>query len=147
MYTDFSVLICRGKKKKTRLKLSYTQDTTVFVRSIENRYQMYQSVNTGKRYSILLRKLDWILLTFIDQWPVNQMFSLLKFSFSEKAIKLLKNLPLVLTLLSKTMFFFKTGGRFFHILWPFHNIWTLIKEESRFLFYKLFFDVKCNWKM
>ena len=61
LYTDFSVLICRGKKK-TRLKLSYTQDTTVFVRSIENRYQVYRSVNTGKWYSILLRKLDWILL-------------------------------------------------------------------------------------
>ena len=40
LYTDFSVLICRGKEK-TRLKLSSTQDTTVFVRSIENRYQMY----------------------------------------------------------------------------------------------------------
>ena len=60
LYTDFSVLICRGKKKKTRLNLSSTQDTTVFFRSIENRYQMYQSVNTGKWYSILFRKLDWI---------------------------------------------------------------------------------------
>ena len=51
--------------------------------------------------------------------------SFLKFSFSEKATKIWKNLPLVLTLLSKNNCFVKTGGRFFQILWPSHNIWTL----------------------
>ena len=39
-----------------------------------------------------------------------------KFSFSEKAKKIWKNLPLVLTLLSKNSCFVKTGGRFFQIL-------------------------------
>ena len=48
----------------------------------------------------------------------------LKFGFSEKATKVWKNLPLVLTLLSKNSCFVKTGGRFFQILWPSHNVWT-----------------------
>ena len=55
---------------------------------------------------------------------------LLKFSFSEKAQKIWKNLPLVLTLLSKSNCFVKTGGRFFQILWPSHNIWTLYTKLS-----------------
>ena len=37
----------------------------------------------------------------------------LKFSFSEKATKIWKNIPLVLTLLSKNRCFVKTSGRFF----------------------------------
>ena len=49
----------------------------------------------------------------------------LKSSFSENATKLWKNLPLVLTLLSKNSCFVKTGGRFFPILWPSHNVLTL----------------------
>ena len=53
-------------------------------------------------------------------------FSEVKSSFSEKAIKVWKNLPLVLTLLSKNSCFVKTGGRFFQILWPSHNVLTLI---------------------
>ena len=39
--------------------------------------------------------------------------------------KVEKNLPLVLTLLSKNSCFVKTGGRFFQILWPSHNVLTL----------------------
>jgi hypothetical protein len=42
----------------------------------------------------------------------------LKFSFSEKATKIRKNLPLVLKPLSRNSCFVKTGGRFFQILWP-----------------------------
>ena len=38
---------------------------------------------------------------------------LVKSSFSEKAVKIKKNLPTVLTLLSKNSCFVKTGGRFF----------------------------------
>ena len=37
-----------------------------------------------------------------------------------------------MTLLSKNNYFVKTGGRFFQILWPSHNIWTL---PSRFFIY------------
>ena len=51
---------------------------------------------------------------------------MIKFSFSEKATKTWKNLPFVLTLLSKTSCFVKKGGRsFFQILWPSHNVLTL----------------------
>jgi hypothetical protein len=49
----------------------------------------------------------------------------LKFSFSEKSTKIWKNLPPVLTLLSKNSCFVKTSGRFFLILWPSHNVLTL----------------------
>ena len=49
----------------------------------------------------------------------------MKFSFSEKGTQIWKNLPLVLTLPSKNSCFVKTGERFFQILWPSHNIWTL----------------------
>ena len=55
---------------------------------------------------------------------------LVKFSFSEKATKIWKNLPLVLTLLSKNSCFVKTSGRFFPILWPSHNVLTLNKKLS-----------------
>ena len=50
---------------------------------------------------------------------------LLKFSFSEKATKIWKNLPLALTLLSKNNCSVKLGGRFFSNLWPSHNVWAL----------------------
>ena len=50
---------------------------------------------------------------------------LLKFSFSEKATKIWKNLLLVLTLQSKNSCFVKTSVRFFPILWPSHNVLTL----------------------
>ena len=40
--------------------------------------------------------------------------------------KNLKKLTLVLTLLNKNSCFFKTSGRFFPILWPSHNVITLI---------------------
>ena len=49
-------------------------------------------------------------------------FVLLKFSFSEKGTKNWKNLPLVLMVLSKYRCF--VSGRFFPILWPFHNVLT-----------------------
>ena len=62
------------------------------------------------------------------EWEVQQVIwlLLLKFRFSEKATKTWNNLPLVLTLLSKNIGFAKTNGRFFQILWPSHNVWTLL---------------------
>ena len=57
----------------------------------------------------------------------------LKFSFSEKATKIRKNLPLVLKLLSRNSCFVKTGGRFFQILWPSHNVLTVLKREETLL--------------
>ena len=54
----------------------------------------------------------------------------LKFSFSEKGTKIWKNLPLVLTLLSKNSCFVKTSGRFFPILWPSHNVLTLLISDK-----------------
>ena len=47
---------------------------------------------------------------------------LLKSRLSEKATKFEKNLPPVLFLLSKNNCFVKTGGIFFQILWPSHNV-------------------------
>ena len=47
--------------------------------------------------------------------------------------KTLKNLPLALTLLSKNSYFAKTGGRLFQILWPSHNVLTLIMLKSALL--------------
>ena len=55
---------------------------------------------------------------------------IIKFSFSEKATKIWKNLPLVLTLLSKNNYFVKTSGRFFQILWPSHNVLTLTEVTN-----------------
>ena len=57
----------------------------------------------------------------------------LKFSFSEKATKIRKTLPLVLKLLSRNSCFVKTGGRFFQILWPSHNVLTVLKREETLL--------------
>ena len=51
--------------------------------------------------------------------------SRLKSSFSEKSTKIWKNLPLVLTVLSKNSCSVKKGGWFFQILWPSHNVLTL----------------------
>ena len=48
-----------------------------------------------------------------------------KYSFSEKATKIGKNIPLVLTLQNKDSCFVKTGG----FLWPFHNILTLKQQK------------------
>ena len=50
---------------------------------------------------------------------------LVKSSFSEKATKIRKNIPLVMTQLSKNSSSVKTGGSFFEILCPPHNILTL----------------------
>ena len=57
------------------------------------------------------------------KWPLLCFF--LKSSLSEKATKLWKNLPLVMTLLSKNSCFVKTGRRLFQILWPSHSVLTL----------------------
>ena len=51
--------------------------------------------------------------------------TMVKFSFSEKVTKTWKNLPLVLKLLSITRCFVKTSGKFFPILWPSQNVFTL----------------------
>ena len=78
-------------------------------------------------YSCTLYPFKWVLLLLnhLIFITVDTFFSLVKFSFSEKAIKIWKNIPLVLRLLSKNNCFAKTGGRFFQILWPSHNIWTV----------------------
>ena len=61
----------------------------------------------------------------IDRWLLEpeflQKMLLLKSSFSEKATKIWKNLPLVLMLLSKTAVLSKRMGDFFQILWSSHN--------------------------
>ena len=57
----------------------------------------------------------------------------IKFSFSEKTTKIWKNLPLVLIVLSKNCFV-KTGGKFFQIFWPSHNIWTLKEHWMKLIF-------------
>ena len=48
-----------------------------------------------------------------------------KSRFSEKATKLGKNLALVMTPMSENNCFVETGGRFFQISWPSHNVVTL----------------------
>ena len=52
---------------------------------------------------------------------------MLKSSFSEKATKLLKKIPLVLVF--KDICFFKTGSRLFQILWPSHYVLTLFSTQ------------------
>ena len=61
---------------------------------------------------------------------IDSFWFLLKSSFSEKATKIRKNLPLVLTLLSKNSCFVKSGGRFFQILWPSHNVSTHLFSQN-----------------
>ena len=56
---------------------------------------------------------------------------IVKSSFSEKATKIWKNLPLVLMLLSKTSVLSKQVGDFFQTLWP-HNVWTLINHIKHY---------------
>ena len=82
------------------------------------------------------------LLPLITLWRIRESvaestwdpaFYILKYSFSEKATKTWKNLPLVLTLQSKNSCFVKTGGRFFQILWPSHNVSTLIGKYPYFI--------------
>ena len=46
--------------------------------------------------------------------------------FSENPQKNQKNLPIVLMLLSKNSCIVKTGGNFYQILWPSHNVLTLL---------------------
>ena len=47
-----------------------------------------------------------------------------------KGQKNLKNLPLVLKLLSKNSCFVKTDRRFFQILWPSHNVLILLNVSK-----------------
>ena len=65
------------------------------------------------------------MLLFIFNWNFCPK-CLVKFRFSEKATKFEKNFPLVLMLLCKNSYFVKTSGRFFQILWPSHNVFTLL---------------------
>ena len=67
----------------------------------------------------------WTSLYTPKQILVRISMQYLKFSFSEKATKIWKNLPIVLTLLSNNSCFVKKGGRFFQILQPSHNLLTL----------------------
>ena len=73
----------------------------------------------------------WITL---KKWVLFLFFSYLQSSFSEKATKLRKNLPLVLMLLSKNSCFVKSGGRLVQILWPSNNFLTLLKISKTFPF-------------
>ena len=77
---------------------------------------------------------------FVCTFTLDVLILILKFSFSEKATKIWKNLPLVLMLLSTT-FLSKQVGDFFQILWPSHNIWTL--HKSRHLKQKYFLASHC----
>ena len=67
------------------------------------------------------------ILVVVAIWKEEKLrclFFFWKSSFSEKVTKIWKNLPLILTLLSKNNCFVKPGGRFFQILWPSHNVGT-----------------------
>ena len=55
---------------------------------------------------------------------------LLKVQLFWKVHKNWKNLPLLLTLLSKNNCFVKTSGRFFQIFWPSYNVWTLKSRSA-----------------
>ena len=65
----------------------------------------------------------------------------LKSCFSEKATKIWKKFPLVQMLLSKNSCscFVKTGGRFFQLLWPSHNVPTLKQKDCEIVNGKLLF--------
>ena len=68
----------------------------------------------------------FLLRVLMDEQVCFLISSLLKFRFSEKATKIWKNLPLVLTLLSKL----QNKREIFSNLWPSHNILTLSKLIS-----------------
>ena len=51
--------------------------------------------------------------------------------FYEGHKNLKKKVPLFFTLLSRNSCFVKTGGRFFQILWPSHNVSTLRKLKAK----------------
>ena len=77
------------------------------------------------------------IIIFMHNFRANYM---MKSSFSEKATKVWKNLPLVLTLLSENNCFVKTSRRFFQNLWPSHNVWTLkilTEDNGHFLAVKI----------
>ena len=57
-----------------------------------------------------------LVLCGLDAMPLFLLDDLLKFSFSEDATKIWKNLPLALMLLNKNSCFAKTSGRFFFCL-------------------------------
>ena len=62
--------------------------------------------------------------------------------------KNLKNLPLVLTLLSKNSCLVKTGGRYFPILWPSHNVLTLLNVSKNFTHPpRHFVDALMGWSL
>ena len=87
----------------------------------------------------LLLLLLFKLLFYILILCYARCIDLLKVQLFWKGHKNLKNLPLVLTLLSKNNCFVKTGWRFFQILWPSHNVWTLSIEPKKETFYIFFF--------
>ena len=61
---------------------------------------------------------------------------MVKFSFSEKATKNWKNLPLVWRYWVKTAVLSKQVGDFFQILWPSHNVLTLTQMRSTLMSFK-----------
>ena len=63
-----------------------------------------------------------------------QVATYLKSSFSEKATKIWKNLPFVLTLMSKNNRFVKTGGRFFQIFSILFSILSLTNALGEWCF-------------
>ena len=88
-----------------------------------------------------------------QSWELSLLWLVLKSKFSEKATKIWKNLPLVLTF---TQWKSNQVGDFFQILWPSDNVLTLnliqcyyyyflIKLQINFLqffFYQLYIKVK-----
>ena len=87
----------------------------------------------------------FLLRVLMDEQVCFLISSLLKFKFSEKAKKIWKNLPLVLT---------NVKTNFFQIVWPSHNILTLsslfllcpsllhlsLDQQFRITFYIYIFD-------
>ena len=85
---------------------------------------------------------EFWLSFFAEQSNYLIFHTFLKSSFSKKVTKIWINLPLVLTLLSKKNCFVKTGGRFFQILWPPHNFWTL--KSRKILYFVSSWTWKCS---
>ena len=81
--------------------------------SSENGNYIFQALN----HVVHINLNPWVL--------IKSNYHVVKFSFPEKATKIWRKIPLVLTLLSKNSCFVKTGERFFQILWPSQNVLTL----------------------
>ena len=83
-------------------------------------YYTVMAIYFGKKTQKYVIKLSLATTNSRIRW--HEYFVKVKFFW--KSHKIWKNPPLVLMLLSKNNCFDKTGGSFFQILWPSHNVWT-----------------------